>query len=166
MGSLPTQSTPGFPGSIPAGQHCPVPAVPGAEALQSPPCCTPPGQQCPGSGSGPHTGQAQPLSCVPVVTLKGWMGHTAWDEMQSTVPVLRFFGKSNRRWMEWPTSQQMLPKIITWLHKVGMVHGMGTASLLPMVLHAELDLVLCECVFIPCWVHIDPASLFGKYENF
>lgn len=37
---------------------------------------------------------------------------------------------------------------------------MNTASLLLMALCAELDLVLCKCVFIPCWVQIDPRSLF------
>lgn len=62
---------------------------------------------------------------------------------------------------------KMLPKIMTWLHKVRTVHGRNTASLLPMALCAELDLVLCKCVFIPCWVKIDPVSLlFGTYENF
>lgn len=51
----------------------------------------------------------------------------------------------------------MLPKITTWLK---MVHGMSIASLLPVALCAELGPVLWKCVFIPCWVQIDPVSLF------
>lgn len=79
--------------------------------------------------------------------------------MQSLLPEPGFLlGKQQK--MDGIANMSVNASQTPWLHKGRVVHGMSPASLLPMALCAQLDLVLCKRLFIPCWVQTDPVPLF------